>query len=96
MKQITETLKLKIMNSKAGLMRCKWDEIYDTEEELIKDMFHEKVLTNEDTHLLYKWCKGYEFIRSFRAYYRKNGTLTDKQITQLKRLASEIAYHIYC
>ena len=43
-----------------------------------------------------KVCKGYEFIKGFRKYYNKNGSLTEKQITQLKRLASEIAYHVYC
>lgn len=96
MKQITEELKFKINSSRAGLKKCKWDEIYDTEEELIKDLFSEKVLTDEDTNLQYKICRGYDFIKGFRKYYQKNGTLTEKQLTQLKRLASEIAYHIYC
>ena len=71
-------------------------EFFDTEEELIKDLFSEKVLTDEDTNLQYKICKGYDFIKGFRKYYQKNGTLTEKQLTQLKRLASEIAYHVYC
>ena len=96
MKQLTEELKLKINSSRAGLKKCKWDEIYDTEEELINDLFSEKVLTDEDTSLTYKICKGYEFIKGFRKYYKKNGSLTEKQMTQLKRLASEIAYHVYC
>ena len=96
MKPITEELKFKINSSRAGLSSCKWNEIYDTEEELIKDLFSEKVLTDEDTNLQYKICKGYDFIKGFRKYYQKNGTLTEKQLTQLKRLASEIAYHVYC
>ena len=96
MKQLTEELKFKINSSIAGLKKCKWDEIYDTEDELIKDLFSEKVLTDEDTNLQYKICKGYDFIKGFRKYYQKNGTLTEKQLTQLKRLASEIAYHVYC
>ena len=96
MKPITEELKFKINSSRTGLSSCKWDEIYDTEEELIDDLFSEKVLTDEDTSLMYKVCKGYEFIKSFRKYYKKNGSLTEKQMTQLKRLASEIAYHVYC
>lgn len=95
MKPITEELGNKINSSRAGLKKCKWDEIYDSEDELIKDLFSEKVLTDEDTSLIYKMCKGYEFIKSFRKYYKKNGNLTEKQITQLKRLASEIAYHVY-
>ena len=96
MKPITEELKFKINSSRAGLSSCKWNEIYDTEEELIKDLFSEKVLTDEDTNLQYKICKGYDFIKGFRKYYQKNGTLTEKQLTQLKRLASEIAYNVYC
>ena len=96
MKPITEELKFKINSSRAGLSSCKWNEIYDTKEELIKDLFSEKVLTDEDTSLMYKVCKGYDFIKGFRKYYKKNGSLTEKQMTQLKRLASEIAYHVYC
>ena len=96
MKPITEELKFKINSSRAGIKKCKWNEIYDTEGELIKDLFSEKVLTDKDTNLQHKICKGYEYIKSFRKYYQKNGMLTEKQITQLKRLASEIAYHVYC
>lgn len=96
MKPITEDLKFKINSSRAGLKSCKWNEIYDTEEELINDLFSKKVLTDEDTSLAYKICKGYQFIKSFRNYYKKNGSLTEKQMIQLKRLASEIAYHVYC
>lgn len=96
MKPITEELKFKINSSRAGIKKCKWNEIYDTEDELIKDLFSEKVLTDEDTSLQYKICKGYEFIKGLRKYYQKNGIFTEKQIMQLKRLASEIAYHVYC
>ena len=97
MKQITEGLKQKIWKSHAGGWKEKthWDEIYDTEEELIHDLFHKKILTDEDTSLSYKWCKGYEYIKGFRKYYKKHNTLTEKQILQLKRLAFEIAFHIY-
>lgn len=96
MKPITKELKWKINASRTGLKSCKWNEIYDTEDELIIDMFSEKVLTDEDTSLAYKMCRGYEFVKSFRKYYKKNGCLTERQMTQLKRLASEIAYHVYC
>lgn len=96
MKQITDELKFKLRKSQAGLEKCNWNEIYDTEEELIQDLFNEKVYTDEDNVPMYRWCKGYEFIKGFRKYYQKNGTLTEKQMTQLKRLASEIAYRVYC
>jgi len=39
--------------------------------------------------------KGYQYIDSFKAYYNKYGKLTDKQRTQLKRLAVSIAYNVY-
>ena len=97
-KQITEELYFKIWESHAGvsIRKLKWDEIFDTEEELIKALFHEKVLTDEDKVPMHKWCRGYEFIKSFRKYYKKNGFLTPNQMTQLKRLAPEIAYCVYC
>lgn len=96
MKPITEELKYKIHSSRAGIRPCRWNDIYDTEEELITDLFSEKVLTDEDASFTYNMCKGYDFIKGFRKYYKENGALTEKQMTQLKRLASEIAYHIYC
>ena len=101
MKELTETLRNKIINAynsynKTVRTTCRWNDIYDTEEELIKDLFNEKVLTDEDTSISYKICRGYEYIKSFRKFYKKNGYLTPKQITQLKRIAYAIAYNIYC
>lgn len=98
MKELTETLRNKIIHTynNVGITTCKWNDIYDTEEELIKDLFNEKVLTDEDTSISYKLCKGYEYIKSFRKFYNKNTYLTPKQIKQLKRLAYAIAYNIYC
>lgn len=98
MKEINTTLKNKITSAYYGTEKatCKWKDIYDTEEELIKDLFNGKVLTDEDTSISYKICKGYEYIKSFRKFYNKNTYLTPKQISQLKRLAYAIAYNIYC
>ena len=89
MKEMNTTLKNKIASAyyETGITTCKWNDIYDTEEELIKDLFNEKVLTDEDTSISYKICKGYEYIKSFRKFYNKNTYLTPKQIKQLKRLA---------
>lgn len=94
MKTITSELKAKLEQSNVGIKKVKWCEIYDTEEELIKAMFDEKVIVENAP--LYKMCRGYEYIKSFRRYYEKNNCLTPKQMTQLKRLASQIAYRIYC
>lgn len=96
MKTLTEDLKFKIHQAHAGGFntRLKWNEIYDSEEELINDMFSEKVKTSNTYY--YNLCKGYEFINGFRKYYSQHGCLTEKQMVQLKRLASEIAFWIYC
>ena len=98
MKEITKELIFELEKSHAGIntKSVKWNSIFDNENELIEALFNEKVYTNEDKVSMIKWCKGYEYIKSFRNYYRKNGTLTDAQMKQLKRLASEIAYRIYC
>lgn len=99
MKELNEGIRVQIILSHfltMGEKSCKWLDIYDTEEELVKDLFNEKILTDEDTHCMFKVCKGYEYIKSFRKFYKKNGYLTPKQITQLKRLAYEMAYWIYC
>jgi len=98
MKQITEKLKTELEKSHAGGFntKLKWNDIFDTEEELIQALFNTKIHTDEDGVPIRKWCKGYEYIKGFRKYYSKNGNLTEGQIRQLKRLASEIAYRIYC
>lgn len=99
MKELNEGIKNQIIISHSSPIKrksCKWSDIYDTEEELVKDLFNEKILTDEDTHCMSKVCKGYEYIKSFRKFYKKNGYLTPKQIIQLKRLAYEMAYWIYC
>lgn len=94
MKTITDELKAKLKKSNGGLAKVKWDEIFDNEQELVEAMFNERVAV-EDVPM-YLRCKGYEYIKSFRRYYEKNGYLTDKQMTQLKRLGFQIAYRIYC
>lgn len=98
MKPVTENLLFELKKSHHGINNkpCKWNDIFDTEQELIKALFSKKVYTDEDNVPMHKWCKGYVYVKGFRKYYSKHGKLTDKQMTQLKRLAGEIAYHIYC
>lgn len=95
MKRMTESLINKICRSQHSFnpTSVKWDEIYDSEAELIRDMQSAKLILNGTSPRV---CKGYAYIEGFRRYYEKNGKLTDKQMTQLKRLASSIAYSIYC
>ncbi len=94
MKTITNELRAKLIKSNSGLAKVKWNEIFDSEQELIEAMFNEKVAVENAP--MYLMCRGYEYIKSFRRYYEKNGCLTNKQITHLKRLGLQIAYRIYC
>lgn len=94
MKEMNKELIFKIEAANAGIKPCKWDEIFDTEEELIEAMFDERVIV-DPSKPSYMVCRGYEYIKSFRAYYEKHKCLTDKQMTQLKRLAVPIAFRVY-
>lgn len=71
----------------------KWTEFYNSEEELIDDML--LAFTDTNTAYYYKLVKGYEYIGSFQKYYKKNGCLTEKQMTQLKRLAGEVYHNVH-
>ncbi len=69
-----------------------WTDFYNDECNLISDMM---LTYTEPNGLPWKLCKGYEYLNSFKAYYRKNGRLTDKQLTQLKRLAPEVYRNVH-
>lgn len=70
----------------------KWNEIYNSEEALIADML--KTKSDVNTVPYYQLVKGYEYIESFKKYYTKHGMLTEKQLTQLKRLAENIKRNV--
>ena len=74
-------------------MKKKWDDFYDSESELIKEML--LCCSNTNDSECWKLCKGYEYIESFKRYYRKNGCLTEKQMVQVKRLAGEIYKNVH-
>lgn len=71
----------------------KWNELYNNEQELIEEM----LLTKSDPQItpLPYLVKGYEYINGFKKYYKEHGALTEKQLTQLKRLASAIYNHLH-
>lgn len=71
----------------------KWTDYYKTEQDLIDDMM--LTLSDEKTAYYYQLVKGYVYIDSFKKYYQKNGKLTDKQMIQLKRLASEVYKNVH-
>lgn len=68
--------------------KVKWDEIYSTEAEIISVL--EKIYIPKNRKAPYGTFKGYEYIYSF-AYFVQNGkTLSEAQMKQAKRLATEI------
>ena len=69
------------------LEKCKWTNIYDTEQELIDDLLK----------LDFTNCKptGFSYLMSFQKQLHNDKPLTDKQVTQLKRLAKHIAFELY-
>lgn len=74
-------------------MGKKWTDFYATEQELIDDM----MLTLSDVNTAYysRLVRGYEYIESFKKYYKNKGKLTEKQMTQLKRLAEEVWRNVH-
>ena len=74
-------------------MSKSWTEFYNNESELVDDMM--LTFTDENTTYYYKLCKGYEYLNGFKKYYQKNGYLTEKQMTQLKRLAGEVYKNVH-
>lgn len=72
---------------------AKWTEFYSTEQELIEDMLKTKSDVNK--YPLYQIVKGYEFVEGFKRYYSKHNCLTEKQMTQLKRLAWSIHANVH-
>ena len=76
---------------KVMLTQVKWTDLFDNETDLIEAMM--KCEANEE-RLPYKRVQGYGYIGNFQKYYRRNGKLTDKQMTQLKRLAKAIWLHL--
>lgn len=65
----------------------KWNELFDNEAELLNTLLQ----LNFNNSVV---CKGYIYLESFQKYYDKYGKLTDKQITQLKRLSKNV-YWLY-
>lgn len=62
-----------------------WTDMYDDEQELIDDL-----LKIDINIYKYKCYKAYQYVKEFQKYYIENGTLTSKQLTQLKRISKEI------
>ena len=89
--KIKENVISKLDQSRYGIKKLKFNELYDSIEECINE------LKETPDNIIINKLKGYEYLLSFKKYILDGGTLTDKQITQLKRLAPEVArgYYIY-
>ncbi len=74
----------------------KWNEIYTSEEEIINELKQIHIPEKNEWFGINPLYKGYEYIHSFAKQVQNGRTLTDKQTTQCKRLATEIkkAYSI--
>ena len=92
MKDMNEYMKNRIWKSHAGLTKLSWNEIYDSEQELIDDLMKVNASTAQPS---YKIPMGYVYIDGFQNRISKGLPLTDKQMLQLKRLASSIAFNLY-
>lgn len=83
-----EAWQQKVREQYVGINHVKWNEIYDTEEELIADMLSVDCEKRNP-------IRGYAYIQSFQKWIHAGRELTAKQITQTKRLAGNIAYDLY-
>lgn len=93
MKKLTDELRKNINFAYHGILptKMKWTDIYDNEKELISDL---KSITIKDG--TFTFTNGYEYLKSFqKRLLDYNKSLTDKQITQLKRLATSVAFEKY-
>lgn len=63
--------------------KVSWNQLFSDEQELIAEMM--KCETERGVV-----PRGYGYIGNFKKYYRKNGCLTPRQLTQLKRLAKSV------
>jgi hypothetical protein len=66
----------------------KWLDIYSNESELIKDL--KEIIIPDDINVIYNLYKGHAYIHSFSKQLKMNKPLSDKQLTQAKRIALEI------
>lgn len=96
MKVITEELRNKIIHNRNCIgSQLKWSDIYDTEEELIRDMCRVSVHA-KSKNILSRYVRGYEYITGFTKYYLNNRMLSQKQLGVLKRhMFKEITYYLY-
>ena len=78
-----DNLKLRVCQSRAGVKKFSWDEYYDSIEEMLEDL---KATPERNLNKV----KGYQYLVSFKNQILGGRTLSEKQITMLKKLSSEL------
>lgn len=66
----------------------KWNEYFPTEQDLLNALM---IINASENQYPYLVPCGYVYLQSFQKRIKSGKPLTDKQMTQLKRLAYEIA-----
>ena len=74
----------KVEFQKLHFSTVKWDDMFDSVDELIRTMIIVSPRFEKNCY------NGYAYVNSFTEYYKNNKELTPKQITQLKRISKEI------
>lgn len=68
--------------------KCRWNEIYDSEEELVSDLM-------KSGNYQRKGTKGYVYLESFKKTVADGKELSAKQMIQLKRLSREVYINVH-
>lgn len=86
-----QTISMETQNKyKKSVNNVKWNEVYNNEQEIIDDLKKVYIPKESELILLHNIYMGYDFIHSFAKQIKSGKTLSEKQITQCKRLALEI------
>lgn len=72
-----------------GLRKVRWNEVFSTEEELVEALKDMEIIEEKDMPYTPIYT-GYLYINSFSKRVKSGKDLTEKQMTQAKRLAVEI------
>ena len=84
-RELLSKIKHKVEFNNATKTRVKWNEYFEDEQDLINTL--EMIVTEIK---FTDYINGYGYINSFANQIRQGKTLTEKQIRQCKRLASQI------
>lgn len=87
----TEEMVCKLWRNRSGVEHIKWDEIFDSEAELIETIKTMRIVDKGS-----RPTSGYAYLRSFQRRLLNGTPMTPKQLTQAKRLAPSIAFEILC